>query len=72
MISYSSKIFDGLRGQRLAPELQVAEVIFNAATDGTKQLRYIATEDIKPLLRARRESSEGDCLHRFHALKFLV
>ncbi|EGY01612.1 oxidoreductase [Nitrospirillum viridazoti Y2] len=36
----------------------VAEVIYTAATDGTDQLRYVATDDIKPLIAARRETSE--------------
>jgi hypothetical protein len=31
-----------------------------AATDGTNQLRYVATEDIKPLVKARRETSEEE------------
>jgi hypothetical protein len=31
----------------------VVEVIFTVATDGTDQLRYAATEDIKPLVAAR-------------------
>jgi hypothetical protein len=35
-------------------------VIYTAATDGTDQLRYVATEDIKPLVTARRETSETD------------
>ena len=31
-------------------------------TDGTDQLRYVATEDIKPLIKARRETSEEEYL----------
>ena len=29
-------------------------------SDGTDQLRYVATDDIKPLVRARRETSEAE------------
>ncbi|TSD86921.1 SDR family oxidoreductase [Mycobacterium sp. KBS0706] len=54
-------VFAGLRAARAdATSEEVAEVIFTAATDGTGQLRYVATEDIKPLVRARRETSEAE------------
>ncbi|HEX8912644.1 MAG TPA: hypothetical protein VF796_09830 [Humisphaera sp.] len=35
-------------------------MIFAAATDGTDRLRYVATADIEPLVRARRETSERE------------
>jgi NAD(P)-dependent dehydrogenase (short-subunit alcohol dehydrogenase family) len=54
------EVFAGLRGQRLATEQDVAEVIYAAATDGTPRLRYVATDDIRPLVKARRESTEED------------
>jgi NAD(P)-dependent dehydrogenase (short-subunit alcohol dehydrogenase family) len=55
------EVFAGLRASRAdATSEEVAEVIYTAATDGTDQLRYIATEDIKPLVRARRETSEAE------------
>jgi hypothetical protein len=37
---------------------EVADVILKAATDLSDRLRYIATEDIVPLVAARRETSE--------------
>lgn len=37
---------------------EVADVIFAAATDGSKQLRYVATEGIKPWVEARRRDGE--------------
>jgi NAD(P)-dependent dehydrogenase (short-subunit alcohol dehydrogenase family) len=56
-------VFAGLRASRAnATSEEVAEVIFTAATDGTDQLRYVATEDIKPLVAARRETSEAEYL----------
>lgn len=58
--AHTNEMFARLRGARLATEKDVAEVIFTAATDGTTQLRYVATEDIKPLIKARRESSEEE------------
>jgi NAD(P)-dependent dehydrogenase (short-subunit alcohol dehydrogenase family) len=56
----TQEVFAGLRGARLATEEGVAEVIYAAATDGTDRLRYVATEDIKPLVSARRETSEDE------------
>ena len=53
-------LFAGLRAARKATEEDVAKVIYEAATDGTKQLRYVATADILPLVKARRETSEEE------------
>ncbi|WP_437572934.1 hypothetical protein [Sorangium sp. So ce542] len=36
----------------------VARVIFEAATDDTDRLRYLGTENIAPLVAARRQTSE--------------
>ncbi|MEH2478864.1 NAD(P)-dependent dehydrogenase (short-subunit alcohol dehydrogenase family) [Nitrobacteraceae bacterium AZCC 2146] len=53
--------FEGLRASRAgATSEDVAEAIFTAATDGTDQLRYVATENIKPWVAARRETSEAE------------
>ncbi|EYF07529.1 SDR family oxidoreductase [Chondromyces apiculatus] len=57
-VARANEAFAGLRAKRLATSEDVAEVIFRAATDGTDQLRYVATEDIQPLVKARRETSE--------------
>lgn len=37
---------------------KVVGAIFEAATDGSDRLRYAPTDDIQPILKARRESSE--------------
>jgi len=50
--------FEALRGERRASAEDVADVIFQAATDPGDRLRYVATRDIEPLVRARRETSE--------------
>lgn len=39
---------------------EVAEVIVAATVDDSDRLRYVATEDIKPLVAARRETSEEE------------
>jgi NAD(P)-dependent dehydrogenase (short-subunit alcohol dehydrogenase family) len=59
-VAATGEIFARLRGQRLASEEDVAKVIFEAATDESDRLRWVATEDIKPLVQARRETSEED------------
>jgi NAD(P)-dependent dehydrogenase (short-subunit alcohol dehydrogenase family) len=59
-VAHTQEVFAGLRAARLATEEDVARVIYEAATDGTAQLRYVATEDIQPLVKARRETSEAE------------
>ena len=46
---------------RNSPEL-VADVIFNAATDGTSTLRYVAGQDAEHLLEARKTMNDADFL----------
>lgn len=60
-IAGAAEVFEGLRQSRgRATSNDVAKVIYQAATDGTNQLRYVATDDIKPLITMRRERSEGE------------
>lgn len=60
-VAGANAVFDKLRQARgLATSEDVANVIFNAATDGSNQLRYVATEDIMPLVEKRRSSSEAE------------
>jgi NAD(P)-dependent dehydrogenase (short-subunit alcohol dehydrogenase family) len=59
-IDGTNKVFDGLRSARLATSEDVAGVIFEAASDGSDRLRYVATKDIEPLVKARRETSEAE------------
>ncbi|QSQ22217.1 SDR family oxidoreductase [Pyxidicoccus parkwayensis] len=58
-LTRANEVFTGLRARRLATSEEVAGVIFRAATDGTDQLRYVATKDIEPEVKARRETSES-------------
>lgn len=56
---HAARIFADLREARgRATAEDVAEVTFAAVTDGTRQLRYVATADIQPLVKARREAGE--------------
>jgi NAD(P)-dependent dehydrogenase (short-subunit alcohol dehydrogenase family) len=52
-VAHTNAAFAKLRSERLATEADVAQAIY-----GTDRLRYVATDDIKPLLRAPRETSE--------------
>ncbi|MDI1479390.1 SDR family oxidoreductase [Polyangium sp. y55x31] len=55
----AGRVFALLRQARgMATSEEVARVIFEAATDGTDRLRYLATKDITPLVEARRQTSE--------------
>ncbi|MEI9863931.1 MAG: SDR family NAD(P)-dependent oxidoreductase [Limisphaerales bacterium] len=59
-VASANRLFAELRASRLATEDDVARVIFTAATDGTDQLRYVATADIIEWVKARRETSEAE------------
>ncbi|MCY1046183.1 SDR family oxidoreductase [Corallococcus sp. bb12-1] len=62
-LAHADEVFAGLRNTRAgATSDDVAEVIFGAATDGTDQLRYVATPQIQALVKARRETSEAEYL----------
>jgi NAD(P)-dependent dehydrogenase (short-subunit alcohol dehydrogenase family) len=52
-------LFATLSSDRRGTEQQVSECIYTAVTDGRDQLRYVATDDIKPFVHARRETSEA-------------
>ncbi|KSJ03929.1 short-chain dehydrogenase/reductase [Pseudomonas aeruginosa] len=60
IISDAGKRFQGLAEIATATADDVAAVIYGAATDGTEQLRYVATKDIEPWVRSRRETSEAE------------
>lgn len=48
----------GALGKHMAPPERIAGEIFGAATDGTKRLRYLAGDDVKHLVDARRNLSD--------------
>lgn len=57
-VAAAARVFESLKGGHAATSGDVARVIYRAATDGSHQLRYVATKDILPLVKARRETSE--------------
>jgi len=55
------RIYSGFRNGADEDAVEkVAAGIFNAATDESDQLRYVLTDDIKPFIAARRETSEAE------------
>ncbi|POF31782.1 SDR family oxidoreductase [Roseibium marinum] len=61
VIASAQKVFGKIAsGRSGGTSEEVADVTFNAATDGTDRLRYIATDGIRPWVEARRETSEED------------
>ncbi|WP_395831178.1 SDR family NAD(P)-dependent oxidoreductase [Archangium violaceum] len=63
-VSAANQVFAAMRASRgvdkaATPE-HVAEVIFEATNDASDRLRYVATNDILPLVEARRQTSETE------------
>lgn len=60
VIARAREVFARIAADRSAGTAEeVADVTFGAATDGKRQLRYVATDGIKPWVAARRETSEA-------------
>ncbi|MGV3578286.1 SDR family oxidoreductase [Brevundimonas sp.] len=59
IIAAGETLFEGLRAARRgATPADVAQVMLEACTDRTDRLRWVATDDIKPLVSLRREAGE--------------
>ncbi|HEX3342615.1 MAG TPA: SDR family NAD(P)-dependent oxidoreductase [Pseudolabrys sp.] len=69
-VAHTNKIFDQMRAAPLSTPEEIAEVIFEAATDGTSRLRYQIIKDIRPFVDAKREMSERD-YEEFMRARFL-
>jgi NAD(P)-dependent dehydrogenase (short-subunit alcohol dehydrogenase family) len=50
----------GKMAKGMATPERIAAVIYGAVTDGTKRLRYLAADDVKHLVEARRKLSDED------------
>ena len=58
-LEHISQVYGGMAGGADPDAIQkVAAAVFEAATDGLDHLRYVPTEDVRPLLDARRQTSE--------------
>lgn len=47
-------------GTRMATPERIAEVVYGAVTDGTRRLRYLAGDDVRHFVDARRKLSDED------------
>lgn len=55
------KVYGGMQDSADADAVEkVVDAIYGAATDGTNRFRYAPTEDIQPILTARRTTSEEE------------
>jgi NAD(P)-dependent dehydrogenase (short-subunit alcohol dehydrogenase family) len=63
-VSSANEVFASLAASRNADKdstaEHVAQIIYQATTDSSDQLRYVATSAIVPLVEARRQSSERE------------
>jgi NAD(P)-dependent dehydrogenase (short-subunit alcohol dehydrogenase family) len=66
----TNEIFAGLRDLPASSLDDVAAAIYAAETDGSDRLRYVVTEDILPVVRSRRETSEQEYIALMRA-KFM-
>ena len=53
-----NKMFSGISEDHFTPAEQIAEVVYEAATDGKDKLRYLAGEDAKALYAQRLEMGD--------------
>ncbi|WP_226573871.1 SDR family oxidoreductase [Acuticoccus sediminis] len=66
-VEAATGVFAGINDDPSAGSVEdVAKTIVAAATDPSDRLRYIATDDIVPLIKARRETSEDRYMRMMH------
>lgn len=69
-VARTSAAFAGMQSARKTSANEVAQVIHDAATDGTNRLRYFTGEDSGGFVKAKREMSEPDYIN-FMRSRFL-
>lgn len=57
-IAHTGTVFAGMASRRMITTDEVAQVIYDAATDGTNRLRYFCGGDSGGLVKAKRELSD--------------
>jgi short-subunit dehydrogenase len=66
-VAHMDKLFEKMRAAPLSTPEEIAEVIFEATTDGTSRLRYQRIKDVEPFVKARREMPEQDYMEFMRA-----
>ena len=61
-VAATNQAFDRMRAARMMSSDEVAQVVFEAATDGSDRLRYLVGDDARGFVRARRELPEEGCI----------
>ncbi|RDI99733.1 SDR family NAD(P)-dependent oxidoreductase [Dyella solisilvae] len=57
-VAATNQAFDRMRAARMMTSDEVAQVIYEAATDGSDRLRYLVGDDARGFVKARRELPE--------------
>lgn len=66
----TAEMFVAMGRAPMADAAVVADVVFDAVNDGSEQLRYVATEDVRPLISMRRGTSEEQFMAHMRRLFF--
>lgn len=69
-IARTNAAYAGMRAKRMATADEVAQVLHDAANDGTNRLRYFIGEDTGDFVKAKREMSDPDYVN-FMRSRFL-
>jgi len=69
-VARTNEAFTRMTAARRMSSEDVAEVIYDAATDGTDRLRYLVGDDSRGFVKARREMTDEDYV-RFMRQRFL-
>jgi len=59
-VNRTAEAFANMSASRTVSSDDVANIIFEAATDGTKRLRYLVGNDSRGFIKARKELSDRD------------
>ena len=62
-VTGANAVFAGMQAKRRTSADEVAQVIYDAATDGATRLRYFCGEDVGNFVQARQTMPDGDFLH---------
>jgi NAD(P)-dependent dehydrogenase (short-subunit alcohol dehydrogenase family) len=70
-VANTNAIFASMRAGRKTSAEEVAQVIYDAATDGTNRLRYFTGEDVGNFVQSKQEMSDQDYVN-FMRARFLT
>ena len=70
-VANTNAIFASMRAGRKTSAEEVAQVIYDAATDGTNRLRYFTGEDVGNFGQSKQEMSDQDYVN-FMRARFLT